>query len=83
MNTCTYINKKTQMRQMRENKKERGLVRFSEKIQVYKSEEHLHNSPKWTAVTHHRLQQVTAWFPLSAVCSTVAAPHDWPTPDTF
>ena len=39
MNKCTGINKKIQMRQMRENKKERGLVRFNEKRQVYKSEE--------------------------------------------
>ena len=39
MNKCTCINKKIQLRQMRENKKERGLVRFNEKRQVYKSEE--------------------------------------------
>ena len=31
MNTCTCINKKIQMRQMRQNEKERGLVRFSGK----------------------------------------------------
>ena len=43
------------------------------KRKVYRSAENLHNSLKRTGTSHHRLQQVKVWLPLSRVCSKIAA----------
>ena len=34
-------------------------------------------------MSHHWLQQVIVWLPLTRVCSIVAAPHGWSKPDIF